>query len=61
MKMKKILCKSKIDFTSRFSACLSYSNGKNNLPKSFPILPDFQRAILALIWIHKSQDIVIGR
>ena len=54
-----ILCKSKIDYLGRFSRCLSCSNGKNNLPKSFLILRAFQQAISSFIWIQKSQDIAI--
>ena len=57
---EQILCESKIDYSGRFSRYLSHSNGKHNLPKSFLILPPFQRSISGLIWIHKSQYIAIG-
>ena len=57
---EQILYESKIDCPRIFSRCLNYSNGKNNLPKSFLILPYFQRVISGLIWIHKFQDIAIG-
>ena len=56
---EQILCESKIFCLGRFSGFLSHSNGKNNIPKPILILPSFQRAISGLIWIHKSQDIVI--
>ena len=58
---EQILCKYEIDCSNIFSGCLSYSNGKINIPNSFLILPFFQRAIWGLIWIHKSEDIAIGR